>query len=192
MVTNIKLLPSKWRWRISLRRQTQITNEPKNMKSRGWKLLLIIEILRLVHGGLAQQAPKATTHVWGLGVARHRVLIDCNGEHRDRAQDRGVWVVRTKYGKQLAAGAKILNAFVTTRARATTSSTTMITTSSTRTIWEDNQQYQWHQQIGWVSSSASLIILISQVKSQEQDSGATYCQTKQNRPEKILGPHLAP
>ena len=61
------------------------------------------------------QAPKATTHVWGLGVARHRVLIDCNGEHRDRAQDRGVWVVRTKYGKQLAAGAKILNVFVTTR-----------------------------------------------------------------------------
>ena len=46
----------------------------------------------------------------GLGVARHRVLIDCNGEHRDRAQDRGVWVVRTKCGKQLAARAKILNA----------------------------------------------------------------------------------
>ena len=33
-------------------------------------MLLIIEILRLVHG-LAQQAPKATTHVRGLGVADH-------------------------------------------------------------------------------------------------------------------------
>ena len=69
-------------------------------------MLSIIEILRLVQGA----RPGAKGNDTCLRARGRTVLIDCNGEQRDRAQDRGVWVVRTKCGKQLAAGAKILNA----------------------------------------------------------------------------------
>ena len=62
-------------------------------------MLLIIEILRLVHG-LAQQAPKATTHVWGLGVARFWLIAMASRETEPKIEGSGWWGQNIASGEQ--------------------------------------------------------------------------------------------